>query len=350
VVLRPKGQYEVPPDTFALEADNTGDDFLTQTCAEATGPVLRALNIEPRVVYDLIYSVASAANASFTCPYHAVQTCSGWRRRLWQVLVIVVVWFSAATLLTNAVGLSFVNSLLVPFFSLVTLQLCYGYTWTFASMIPVCAWQDFTESIDSFLPLSLEIPDELKKIDIDCLHPRTNCDATQDLNSCLDLQRYPPARCLKKCRDAPFAFTSWTNVVAWGLAEVGPWGTDLAIANVERVPLLNHADFKTDLNTRIRTMQRTSADSVRAHHVCAILSAYMFVPYVVLVLLVLAFVASLAQALAAQLFPFFVLVCTLFNAVAVSGNTEDEERLQALEKTVLEIQEPKTDEAESEET
>jgi hypothetical protein len=36
------------------------------------------------------------------------------------------VWFSAATLLTNMLGLSFVNGLLVPFFSIVTLQLCYG--------------------------------------------------------------------------------------------------------------------------------------------------------------------------------------------------------------------------------
>jgi hypothetical protein len=349
VLLRPQGEDAVPSETFSLDADNSDDDFLTQTCTEATGAVLRALHVEPRVVYDLFYSVTSAANASFTCPYHAVQTCSGWRRRLWQVLVIVVVWFSAATLLTNAVGLSFVSSLLVPLFSLVTLQLCYGYTWTCAPMIPVCAWQDFTESVDAFLPLSLEIPEELKKIDADCLQPRKNCDTPEDLNSCLDLQRYPPARCLKRCRDAPFAFTAWTDVVAWALAEAGPWATDFATANVDTLPFVNHDDFKTNLNTRIRTMQRTSADSVRAHRVCAILSAYMLVPYVVLVLLVLAFVASLAQALAAQLFPIFVVVCTLFNAVTVSANTEDEERLQALEKTVLQLQEQNTDEEESEE-
>jgi hypothetical protein len=216
-------------------------------------------------------------------------------------------------------------------------------------MIPVCAWQDFTESVDAFLPLSLEIPEELKKIDADCLQPRKNCDTPEDLNSCLDLQRYPPARCLKRCRDAPFAFTAWTDVVAWALAEAGPWATDFATANVDTLPFVNHDDFKTNLNTRIRTMQRTSADSVRAHRVCAILSAYMLVPYVVLVLLVLAFVASLAQALAAQLFPIFVVVCTLFNAVTVSANTEDEERLQALEKTVLQLQEQNTDEEESEE-
>jgi hypothetical protein len=261
------------------------------------------------VFYDVLFSLASAANASFTCPYHAVQTCSAWRVRLWQALVIVVLYFSAVALLTGALGLSFVNGLLVPFFSLVTLQLCYGYTWTCLPMVPVCAWQDFTESIHTLLPLSLEIPDELKKLDAHCLVAGPA------------LQRYPPPECLKSCRDAPFAYSSWSHVLAWWVADLG--AADLVRANSHRVPLLDHAAFNQEIASRASTLRRTSPDSVRAHRVCAALSSHLLIPYVILLLLLIAFLGNLGSALAAQFFPLFLLLCTLFTAVTVSGGDED---------------------------
>jgi cell division protein FtsL len=70
----------------------------------------------------------------------------------------------------------------------------------------------------------------------------------------------------------------------------------------------------------------------------------MLLPYVFILLLLLAFLASLAQALATQLLPIFLLVCALFTAVAASANTQDEERLAALEKTMQELQKEDEDE------
>ncbi len=67
-----------------------------------------------------------------------------------------------------------------------------------------------------------------------------------------------------------------------------------------------------------------------------------------ILLLVLAFLASLAQALATQLLPMFLLVCALFSAVAASANTQDEERLQFLEKAVQDMQEEKQAEEDNE--
>ena len=288
-------------------------------------------------MYDLFYSVASAANESFTCPYAAVQTCSGWRRRLWQSVIIVLVWFSAATLLTSMLGLSFANGLLVPFFATVTLQLCYGYTWACVPMVPVCAWQDFTETVVALLPLSLEIPTTLKKIDSECLTRKSNCDPATD--ECQELARYPQAKCLKTCRDKPFAFHSWTNVLAWALAEVGPWATDFAFAHAHRVPLFDHEEFKKDLDVRIITLERTSRDSVSAHRVCAVLSAYMILPYVLLVVLVVLAVGSIAQALTSMLFPFFLVFSALFTSVLVRD--KDHEKLLSLEATLRSLQ-PKT--------
>lgn len=320
-LLRPEGDDAIEDTVFDITSQSAGDDVIAQWSAEATGATLRALKVQPRVFYDVLYSLASAANASFTCSYHAVQTCSAWRVRLWQALVIVVLYFSVAALLTSALGLSFVNALLVPFFSLVVMQLCYGYTWRCVPMIPVCAWQDFTESIHTLLPLSLEIPDELKKLDAHCLLTGPGGPA---------LQRYPPPQCLKSCRDAPFAYASWKNVVAWGLADLG--AADFALANSHRVPLLDHAAFNQELASRSSTIRRTSPDSVRAHRVCAVLSVHLLIPYVVLFLLVLAFLGNLGSALAAQFFPFFLLLCTLFTAVSASGGedaaSEDEETEQ----------------------
>jgi hypothetical protein len=77
--------------------------------------------------------------------------------------------------------------------------------------------------------------------------------------------------------------------------------------------------------------------------VCALLSSYMLLPYIFIVLLVLAFLASLAQALATQLLPVFLLVCTLFNAVAASADSGEEERLLALESTVRQLQQSETE-------
>ena len=333
-LLRPQGADGVPDEALAF---NVSDDFLLQTCADAANATLRALNITPHIVYDLFYSVASAANESFTCPYAAVQTCSGWRRRLWQSVIIVLVWFSAATLLTSMLGLSFANGLLVPFFATVTLQLCYGYTWACVPMVPVCAWQDFTETVVALLPLSLEVPTTLKKIDSECLTRKSNCDPATD--ECQELARYPQAKCLKTCRDKPFAFHSWTNVLAWALAEVGPWATDFAFAHAHRVPLFHHKEFKKDLDVRIITLERTSRDSVSAHRVCAVLSAYMILPYVLLVVLVVLAVGSIAQALTSMLFPFFLVFSALFTSVLVSD--KDHEKLLSLEATLRSLQ-PKT--------
>ncbi len=133
-----------------------------QLAATTVNANLKAMDVRPTVFYNFLFSIASAANTLFSCPYKAVQTCSGWKVRLWQGLIIVIFYFCVTSLLMNPVSLSFMSALLVPFFSIALLQLCYGYTWTCLPMLPVCAFQDLTESINVFLPLTLELPDNWK--------------------------------------------------------------------------------------------------------------------------------------------------------------------------------------------
>ena len=117
------------------------------------------------------------------------------------------------------------------------------------------------------------------------------------------------------------------NVVAWHLVEAGVWATEFAADTAHHVPLLDHEVFTKELSKRMCIMRSSSTDAVHAHRVCALLGSYMLLPYVFILLLVLAFLASLAQAITTQLLPLFLLVCALFSAVAASANTQDEELL-----------------------
>jgi len=346
VLLRQDEAEDGPTADVLKLRVSSSDDVITQTCTAGASAAFEAAGIDTRVFYDIFYSVASAANASFTCPYKAVQTCSGWNRRLYQAVIIVVLWFCAAALFINTLGLTFVSSLLVPFFSLVVMQLCYGYTWTCLPMVPVCWWQDFTESVNMLLPLSLEIPDELKRLDRHCLVVDTACvNAGAAANSCLSLQRYPQARCLKSCREAPFGFVSWQHVLAWGLAETGPATADAALAALKMLPLVDHDLLVTEVRKRSRTIQRASVDSVSAHRACAMLNTYMLLPYVLILMLVLAFLTSFMQTLASQLFPLFNVLCTLGSAIAISAHANDDVRkLAGTSKAEVEDDEGEYDE------
>ncbi len=235
--------------------------------------------------------------------------------RLWQGLVIVIFYFCVASLLTNAVGLSFISALLVPFFSLALWQLCYGYTWTCLPMIPVCAFQDLTESINVLLPLTLELPDDLKKTDTVCL------ELCSDSNR-LCLPRYPSAMCTKSCRDSPFAYTSASSVAAWVIAEIGQSATNYALNQSKLVPLLDYQHFNQELLSHTVTLKRGSEEFLRAHRLCAGLSSYMLFPYLLLVLLAVGLISTMLTLLASQIYPVLVLVFSLFTAASAgSKNT-----------------------------
>ena len=319
-LLSATGEYAMPEHTLEPGPQN---DMLVGIAIDAVDATLDALDVRPTVFYDLLFSLASVANTSFTCDYHAVQTCSAWSVRLWQGAIIVLLYFSAVSIFTSALGLSFSSALLVPFFSLVLLQLCYGYAWTCVPMVPVCAWQDFTESMNVIFPLTLELPDELKKTDDGCL---TLC-TPGDNSSRACLPRYPSAQCTRSCKEAPFEYVSASSVFAWVLAEIGPWATDYARSNSHHVPFLLHQRFNKEMLEHASTLRRGSPDFVRAHRLCAGLSAYLLIPYLLLLVIVFGFLLTLLPLLTAQLFPVLVLVFSLFTAASVAAeHTPDTKR------------------------
>ena len=139
------------------------------------------------------------------------------------------------------------------------------------------------------------------------------------------LQRYPPPACLRTCMDPPFEYTSFTRVLAWYLAEIGEWATDWAKSYVDRVPFVDQNEFIADLDFRISELQRGKDSMVQAHRICAVVSSYMVLPYVIIVLICIVYITTLTQLLGAQLYPFILAFASLFAAVSVQGDRSDED-------------------------
>ena len=316
-------------------------DMLVNAASEIVNNTFTVLDIKPSIFYNFLFSVVSAANISFApCSYESVQTCSEWRVRLWHGILICFFYFSISALILNTFGFSFLSGLLVPFFSIVLLQLCYGYTFRCLPLIPICAFQDFTESINMLLPLSLELPDDLKSTDAKCLVPCTSDNNMQNniQNNCL--ARYPSVKCTKSCKDPPFAYTSALSVMTWAFVEIGSPVSTYVLKNSHNVPFLQHESFNKELLWHETTLKRGSTDLIRAHRICFALNSYMLVPYLIIVGIALVLVFTMFTILLAQLFPILILFFSLFSAASVSSDYTIYEDAEAeLEEELEEEQE-----------
>jgi hypothetical protein len=213
-----KETYRLDDYTYVKSAD-----VLVNATADIVNRSFVALDVKPSIFYNFLFSVVSAANISVApCQYESVQTCSQWRVRLLHGILICLFFFTVFAWVLNIFGFSFLIALLVPLFSIVIFQLCYGYTFRCLPMMPTCAFQDFTESINMLLPLSLELPDDLKSTDAKCLVKcgSENNQSILDHSTASCLARYPSVKCTRSCKDAPFSYTSSLSVITWVLAEI----------------------------------------------------------------------------------------------------------------------------------
>lgn len=348
------GVFRPSDNVLTLNASQISDDFVTYWTLTGLRTCLDFIGFELRTLFNFFYSLLIEAKDSFTCSYEAVQTCSEWHVRAWQGLLIVTVWFTIWALLANALGLSVLVSLSIPLHGLLLLRLCYGYTWTCLPMIPICAWQDFIESMDLIFPLSMELPVEMKKIDGTCLQSLNVAEETcvemaannanifpTTTNSqfmCLQLPRYPSHDCLLTCKDPPFEFTSSIRVLTWILAElavnVDTWFQTFTIKNAHSIPFFDDEFYETDLMSKITILSRDSASMIRAQRICATFSVYFLIPYMLLLLLIITYLSIFIQMIVTQLYPFILSITSLFAAVIMSSTVQsnDDDQVQEVQE------------------
>ena len=203
-------------------------------------------------------------------------------------------------------------------------------------MIPICAWQDFSESFNTMFPLQISIPEELKRTDEKCIISiPMGSDACaeyakqyitvidNDGTNCRHLARYPTSDCLRSCEDFPFEYTTALNVIAWGLAEVGDWVVEWVGDNAHRIPLLDDQKFIADVQFKAQELERSNPSMIRAQRICAGLSSYMLIPWILLVLVLIVYLTTLVQLVGTQFYPFILCVMSLFAAVSVKSDETD---------------------------
>ena len=97
-----------------------------------------------------------------------------------------------------------------------------------------------------------------------------------------------------------------------------------ATANAHRLPFFDEEAFIADLQFRHSEATRATESMIRAHRICAALSVYLILPYIIIALVLLAYLTNLLALLGAQLYPFLLCVTSLFSAVSAQGDEQDD--------------------------
>ena len=112
-------------------------------------------------------------------------------------------------------------------------------------------------------------------------------------------------------------------MIAWGLAEIGDWVVEWVRDNADRIPLLDDQRFVADIQFKAQELDRSNPSMIRAQRICAGLSSYMLIPWILLVLVLTVYLTTLIQLVGTQFYPFILCVMSLFAAVSVKSDATD---------------------------
>jgi len=136
--------------------------MLTQTAS--------ALGLHGSFLYDTLYSVFFELQQNIKCDLEALQTCSNWRVKMSNGIFVIGFYFVGWYLVLKAFRLEMVIFVSIPFFGIMLLRLCYGYSWTCFPALPACLLEDIYTSIVFFFPKVILIPQTLWLNDIQDLN------------------------------------------------------------------------------------------------------------------------------------------------------------------------------------
>ena len=248
----------------------------------------------PRLFFDIYYSITEDIKDSLVCDLEAVQTCSKWTVSLHKGLLVVGFWFWLWFLVCAAFRLEILAAMSLPLMGVLTLRLCYGYSWTCVPMIPSCFLEDVYQSISHYFPKVILIPQPLWR------------NAT-----CADVGIVEVA-CLKTCQEAPFFYTSEQTVIAWILAEAGSSIADYVIDVFEVLPVVDPIQLRADTLVKQKVVLDNEHGLMMSNRLCAAIGTYRLVPYLLLLLIVISSLVFLIRALVTQGFLWLYMAGMVF--------------------------------------
>ena len=248
----------------------------------------------PRLFFDIYYSITEDIKDSLVCDLEAVQTCSKWTVSLHKGVLVVGFWFWLWFLVCAAFRLEILAAMSLPLMGVLTLRLCYGYSWTCVPMIPSCFLEDVYQSISHYFPKVILIPQPLWR------------NAT-----CADVGIVEVA-CLKTCQEAPFFYTSEQTVIAWILAEAGSSIADYVIDVFEVLPVVDPIQLRADTLVKQKVVLDNEYGLMMSNRLCAAIGTYRLVPYLLLLLIVISSLIFLIRALVTQGFLWLYMAGMVF--------------------------------------
>jgi hypothetical protein len=299
-------RYALPTSWFTLRDAgyvsgnitlNKEDDWVVRHAVWASKHALAFLGVRPDTIYNLLFSVIEEARSAIRCDFEAVQTCSRWKVRILPGILIVGVIVTAVVGVLFAAGLPlfavFCTVLYVP----LLLYFCYGHSpaCTLSGLLPACLLQDVVQTLQALLPNFILLPQSM-------LQP--GCSMDEDSLFLRDA-------CIVHCHEQPFEFGDWYSVLAWCVAELGEtavgWMDD-ALANV---PLIDREAVRGQLWTKNGVYQYGGESLVTGHRICAFISSYKLLPYLLIVLMCVVLTFVILGLLLDLVFSLFVLLSTL---------------------------------------
>ena len=92
--------------------------------------------------------------------------------------------------------------------------------------------------------------------------------------------------CLHQCSDSPWEYQGWEDPFAWAIAEMGQSFTDTTLDALEYIPFIQSDKLRENANIKLAILRINDADTLTVHRICAITSAYLLVPYLMLGMLI----------------------------------------------------------------
>lgn len=278
----------------------TDRDWLTRAALWVSRQLLRVLGVTPAGIYNLLVAAAHEVLDAVHCDFEAVQTCSRWNVRLINGGILMAAVQAAAVYACFACGLPLLGVASTALYVPAVLWTCYGYSPACVPLVPTCLVRDLVDSLQQLIPSYIVLPPSML---------RPHCAMTETSLLVHD-------DCIVPCDEPPFLFDDAAAVVAWAAAELGVvrW----ADAALETVPWVDATALRAQLWLKHGVATHGGGGLVLGHRICAAVSSYKLLPYLLLAALLLV----LLFAVAALLLDFALAIGVLVTSVTVTVFTE----------------------------
>ena len=276
------------------------EDWLLDGFAWLTEQTLAIFDIARSDPSRALESILHVMYNNVKCDLDQLQTCSGWRARIPNAIIMAVVFYSAWFAVCRQLGLAVVAMLTLALFPTFVLFLAYDYSPLCVPLIPPCLLLDVYTSLEALLPVYIDLPAAFYKNE-SCAHVRI-----------------VDAQCLHACRDPPWFYNDWSGPLSWALAEMGAGATDFVLSILAAVPLIDLEPLRTDIRVKLSVLTQGDEDSIFVHRVCAISSLYMLLPYFILAVVLLFSALSAGIACTRLIRPVTDLLCAIMTAASTT--------------------------------